>query len=474
MIRRLLTVLIVAGLTLSQLSGIAAADHLVVEVAGPEEATVGEELEITATVREASGGEPVEGASVAFFANAFFAGVTGEIRLGSATTNGIGVATFTTSFSVRGIHRVRVDLEDDPGSEPGAVIISVGIGSQIVASEAGVEIPGFGSWLVTFVIGAVWAIMIAAAVWVVRLSRPDEEDETDGEPSAEAVDVDSDWSFEEAVRADLPKRQRRRFNLAPIVAGVMASLALGIVALLIRSPNTHHNFDPEGYGRSPVAYLDAAYLYPGPGLADGSGLTGNAVGDGQALFLKLGCAGCHGLDAQGAASAPSPAFATRSWLGTVVRTGLPGGMPAYSDADLPDEELDAVHAFLLVARDTLADETPEGDGPAAPATTTTTTPVASDGDEQPAPSFADVTQILQPNCSGCHGAAGGWSAADYDSVISSGDNAPAVIPGDAAGSVLAQKLLGTHTFGNAMPPSGSLADSDIQMIVDWIEAGAAP
>ncbi|MDH3471292.1 MAG: c-type cytochrome [Acidimicrobiia bacterium] len=459
--RRSLVVAILVGVAMVSLSGSAAAADLIIDVSGPEEAVAGEELEIIATVRDAVSGGPVEGVPLVFSSNAFFGGVTGEIRLGAVVSNNLGVATYTTAFTVRGIHQVRVEIEDDPETERAAVTIGVDIGSQIVGAEAGISIPGLGSWFITAVIAAVWVIMIVAALWLVRVSRSGRDDaradEEEGPPRG---------------------RRRRAFNLAPIVVGVMTVLALGLVAVLMRSPDTHHNFDPEGYDRSPVAYLDAAYVYPGLGLADIGSLTGEAVGDGRTLFLKLGCAGCHGLNAQGGASAGSPAFATRQWLGTVARTGLPGGMPAYSEADLSDAELDAIHAFLLDARDVLADESDRDDADAAATTTTeaeaaSTTTMASGG-EQAAPSFAEVQEILQADCSACHGAFGGWSAADYDSVVESGDNGPAVIPGDADNSLLAQKLLGTQSSGSVMPPGGSLADSDIQVIIDWIEAGATP
>jgi mono/diheme cytochrome c family protein len=439
------------------MSGTALAGHLEIDVSGPTEVTVGEELEITAVVRDADDGSPVEGSEVGFFANSFFAGVAGEIQLGTVETDRNGVANFHTVFSVRGVHRVRVEVQDDAGAEQGAVVIGVDIGPQIVVSAGGFRIPGVGAWVVTFVIGAVWVIMIAAAVWMVRVSRSgrfgDEEDTAGMAGDAPPV----------------PERRRRRFNLAPIVAGAMVLLAVGLLIVLIRSPNTHHNFDPEGYNRSPVAYLDAAYLYVGLGLADGHALTGDAVSDGRALFLRLGCAGCHGLNAEGAAAARSPAFSTRQWLTTVVRTGLPGGMPAYSEIDVSEEQLDTIHAFLLDSRDALAGEDATGQPRA-----TTTTSVAADGDGQTTPTFAQVQEILQPNCSVCHGTAGGWSAADHASVVGSGDNGPSVIPNDPAGSILAQKLLGTQTFGTIMPPGGSLTESEIQLIVDWIMGGALP
>ena len=36
----------------------------------------------------------------------------------------------------------------------------------------------------------------------------------------------------------------------------------------------------------------------------------------------------------------------------------------------------------------------------------------------------------------------------------------------------AQKMLGTHEQGTIMPPAGVLSDTMIQIVLDWIEAGA--
>jgi mono/diheme cytochrome c family protein len=84
----------------------------------------------------------------------------------------------------------------------------------------------------------------------------------------------------------------------------------------------------------------------------------------------------------------------------------------------------------------------------------------------------DVLPILTKNCNFCHGELGGWDGTTYESVINSGDNGPVVIPGDVDKSLLAQKLLGTQTIGGIMPPTGKLSDATIQIILDWIEAGA--
>lgn len=84
----------------------------------------------------------------------------------------------------------------------------------------------------------------------------------------------------------------------------------------------------------------------------------------------------------------------------------------------------------------------------------------------------DVLPIFQAKCNMCHGSLGGWSGETYDSVVNSGVHKPVVIPGNSQESLLAQKLLGTHTTGNIMPPGGKLPEGEIQTIIDWIESGA--
>ncbi|MFQ6016473.1 MAG: c-type cytochrome domain-containing protein, partial [Anaerolineae bacterium] len=89
------------------------------------------------------------------------------------------------------------------------------------------------------------------------------------------------------------------------------------------------------------------------------------------------------------------------------------------------------------------------------------------------PSFTeDILPLLQSKCSACHGNLGGWSAASYDEVINSGDSGPAVVPGDAEGSLLLQKLKDTQTIGGPMPPSQLLSDEEIALVEEWIAAGA--
>ncbi len=89
------------------------------------------------------------------------------------------------------------------------------------------------------------------------------------------------------------------------------------------------------------------------------------------------------------------------------------------------------------------------------------------------PTFnATILPIFQKDCTMCHGTLGGWNATSYQSVMTTGDHGPVIKPGDVANSLLAQKLQGTMTEGGIMPPGGKLPDATIQIILDWIAAGA--
>ncbi len=85
---------------------------------------------------------------------------------------------------------------------------------------------------------------------------------------------------------------------------------------------------------------------------------------------------------------------------------------------------------------------------------------------------ADIQPILKSKCTGCHGTLGGWDATSYEKVMQTGDHQPVVVPGDPENSLFAQKIQGTQKEGKAMPPSGKLSSEQIQMILDWIKAGA--
>ena len=93
------------------------------------------------------------------------------------------------------------------------------------------------------------------------------------------------------------------------------------------------------------------------------------------------------------------------------------------------------------------------------------------------PSFAqDIFPILEESCAGrCHleRQRGDWSMETYDAVMTSGENAPNnVIPGDPDNSLLAQKLQNMQEIGKQMPLKELLPQDQIDLILEWIRAGA--
>ena len=72
-------------------------------------------------------------------------------------------------------------------------------------------------------------------------------------------------------------------------------------------------------------------------------------------------------------------------------------------------------------------------------------------------------------CHSSNSGFGGYDSSAYQSVMTSGDNGPYIVAGDATSSTLIELLQATSGF---MPPTGKLSDSEIQTIIDWINAGA--
>ena len=96
-----------------------------------------------------------------------------------------------------------------------------------------------------------------------------------------------------------------------------------------------------------------------------------------------------------------------------------------------------------------------------------------------APHFrGEILPILERHCAKCHNPGnrlGGFVVTDHRSIMTTGDHAPNVIHGNPDASVLLQKLKGTQTVGVRMPiDAPPLPDEQIQMMADWVKAGAFP
>jgi mono/diheme cytochrome c family protein len=195
---------------------------------------------------------------------------------------------------------------------------------------------------------------------------------------------------------------------------------------------------------------------------------------GPDLYQQV-CAQCHGVQGEGGIgpSLIDPAF-QKSKTDQVIYGTINKGHPAtvmiawgeILSAEQIQQLVDFIRQLGQAAQDT-SSATPLPASTPAAATTPPATIVTN------APTFdADVKPILDARCAICHGSMGGWDASSFQAVMTSGDNAPVIVPGDPDHSLLAQKLLGTQTEGGLMPPGGKLPDSELKVILDWIAAGA--
>ena len=89
-------------------------------------------------------------------------------------------------------------------------------------------------------------------------------------------------------------------------------------------------------------------------------------------------------------------------------------------------------------------------------------------------SASEVIDILNSNCMPCHAGAEAKEELSLDTIeglLRGSEHGAMVVPGDAAASQLIKNLRGD---GAVPMPYGRdpLAESDIQLIEDWINAGA--
>jgi ankyrin repeat protein len=86
----------------------------------------------------------------------------------------------------------------------------------------------------------------------------------------------------------------------------------------------------------------------------------------------------------------------------------------------------------------------------------------------------DVRPILESRCFSCHGPRQQQSGLRLDlrqNALRGGDYGVVIVPGRAADSKLILRLIGS-TLGLQMPPTGALPEHEIDILRNWIDAGA--
>ena len=79
-----------------------------------------------------------------------------------------------------------------------------------------------------------------------------------------------------------------------------------------------------------------------------------------------------------------------------------------------------------------------------------------------------IGPLFQARCGACHGANGiqGLNLTTYQAALQGSANGPVILPGDPEQSLLVQKQSG------AQPHFGQLTPEQLQLVIDWINAGA--
>ncbi len=97
---------------------------------------------------------------------------------------------------------------------------------------------------------------------------------------------------------------------------------------------------------------------------------------------------------------------------------------------------------------------------------TTIPPVDSNMDASTLTWDGQISALMGTRCGMCHGTAGGFSVADYASVVKGGKDGPGITAGDPSNSAI-------YTIQAAGGHPGQFTEDELTIIQKWIEAGAA-
>lgn len=271
------------------------------------------------------------------------------------------------------------------------------------------------------------------------------------------------------------------------ITGLGLLIAVGLFGLpfLDRGPKRHPLNRPVAtsmmlavvVGLGLLTWRAAATTPAQPEVARVGASVAEQIAAGGELYAAY-CSGCHGVAGEGGEIAGLPGEFTgplndQDFLAThsedtlfdVIDIGWESaGMPPFGVAhggQLADPDIRAIVAFIRAWRTSPEDAGSGGEDLAQVET----------------PTFSQHVQpILDRRCASCHGqrARGGYRVTDYDAALTSGDHAPVILPGDAGGSILVRMLKGETTeAGGQMPPGSPLQEEQIELIIRWIDQGAA-
>lgn len=264
----------------------------------------------------------------------------------------------------------------------------------------------------------------------------------------------------------IDRNPSRYFGNRKVAITVMVLIVLGMVGLTIRSVVTAH---------------------PAEETATVATTLPEKIVAGQELY-SVYCVECHGAEGEGGViegveglegfkmkainSQDQMYTRTDETLFNTINYGQPDlGMPPYGKAyggELGVGDIDAIVAFMRYTWDDRAELPQEASAAfAAPAL----------GPDE-VPSYeVHISWLAKRYCISCHRSSatkenGNYYMETFEEIMTSGDYAPNVIPGDLNSNLYRMVLREEIEAGGAMPPSQELKPEYVEWWRRWIEAGA--
>jgi hypothetical protein len=154
-----------------------AAEPVTLELQAPERVMLGDEVNITAVLRDASGA-PAPGATVILWSPASFLSVGGSMELGRATTDAQGRATLVYQVRTEEKASLNAYFPGDSRYSPAQASADIQVqGSAQLTRHPieGVRVPGVGVWILAAILGGVWSTYFAVMVLLTLIAREGSE-----------------------------------------------------------------------------------------------------------------------------------------------------------------------------------------------------------------------------------------------------------------------------------------------------------
>ncbi len=160
-------------LTWLSLSSVASAQErrATLEVSAVESVEAGSTMEIVATLVEQDG-SPITGEVIDFSLSVEFMSNSGEIHIGSATTDESGVARIEYTPKAEGDHYLTAGTSDSSDvSAFSEMEMTVTSGPQLYRELSPIRVPGANVWMTSAVLIAVWSVFVLIALRIWQISR---------------------------------------------------------------------------------------------------------------------------------------------------------------------------------------------------------------------------------------------------------------------------------------------------------------